>query len=116
MARSPDPALDDILDSIANIDRVLSGKTFHDFEGDWLLRRGVERGIEIISEASRRIPAELRALRAEIPWNEIAAIGNILRHKYHSISMPIIWEVVQKDLPPLKAAIEVIARQTGIER
>jgi uncharacterized protein with HEPN domain len=55
MARSPDPALEDILDSIANIDRVLSGKTFHDFEGDWLLRRGVERGIEIISEASRRI-------------------------------------------------------------
>ena len=55
-------------------------------------------------------------MRPEIPWNDIASIGNILRHKYHSISMPIIWEVVQKDLPPLKAAIEVIARQTGIER
>jgi uncharacterized protein with HEPN domain len=116
MARSSDPALDDILDSIANIDRVLSGKTFHDFEGDWLLRRGVERGIEIISEASRRIPAEFRALRPEIPWNDVAAIGNILRHKYHSISMPVIWQVVQKDLPPLNAAVEAIARRTGIER
>jgi uncharacterized protein with HEPN domain len=67
MSRSSDPALHDILDAIANIDRVLIGKTFHDFEGDWLLRRGVERGIEIISEASRRIPAELRALQPQIP-------------------------------------------------
>lgn len=109
MARSLDPALDAILDSIANIVRVLRGKTFHDFEGNRLLRRGVERGIEIISEESRRIPVELLALRPAIPWNDIASIGNILRHKYHSISMPIIWEVVQKDLPPLKAAIEAIA-------
>ena len=76
----------------------------------------MERGIEIISEASRRIPAELRALRPEVPWNDIASIGNIPRHKYHSISMPIIWELVQKDLPPLKAAIEVIARQAGNEQ
>jgi uncharacterized protein with HEPN domain len=109
MERSPDPALEDILESIANIERVLAGKTFHDFEGDWLLRRGVERGIEIISEASRRIPADLCAIRPEIPWKDIAAIGNILRHQYHSISMPIIWEVVQKDLPPLKDAIKAIA-------
>lgn len=116
MSRSSDPALHDILDAIANIDRVLIGKTFHDFEGDWLLRRGVERGIEIISEASRHIPPELRALQPQIPWHDIASIGNILRHKYHSISMPIIWEVVQKDLPPLKAAVEAIAQHTGDER
>ncbi len=55
MIRSLDPALSDILDAIANIERVVEGKTFHDFEDDWLLRRGVERAIEIISEASRRI-------------------------------------------------------------
>jgi uncharacterized protein with HEPN domain len=110
MSRSPDPALDDILDAIANAERVLQDKTFHDFEGDWLLRRGLERAIEIISEASRRIPEDLRALRPEIPWQEIASIGNILRHRYHSISMPIIWEVLQKDLPPLKTAIEAIMR------
>jgi uncharacterized protein with HEPN domain len=112
MTRSPDPALDDILDAVANIERVVAGKTFHDFEGDWLLRRGVERAIEIISEASRRIPPELRALRPEIPWNDIATIGNILRHRYHSISTPIVWEVVQKDLPPLKEAVAAIADQS----
>ena len=115
MPRSPDPALHDILDAIANIDRVLIGKSFHDFEGDWLPRRGVERGIEIISEANRRLPVELRALQPDIPWHEIAAIGNILRHRYHSISMPIIWEVVRKDLPPLKAAVEAINRHTNCE-
>ncbi|MEA2930506.1 MAG: hypothetical protein QOG38_2934 [Hyphomicrobiales bacterium] len=112
MTRSPDPALSDILDAIANVERVVEGRTFHDFEGDWLLRRGVERAIEIISEATRRIPPELRALRPEIPWPDIAAIGNILRHKYHSISTPIIWEVVQKDLPPLRVAILAILDQS----
>jgi len=116
MARSPDPALDDILDAIANAERVLQDKSFHDFEGDWLLRRGLERAIEIISEASRRIPEELRALRPEIPWHEIASIGNILRHRYHSISMPIIWEVLQKDLPPMKEAVEAIMLRTQKDR
>jgi uncharacterized protein with HEPN domain len=109
MARTPDPALDDILEAIAGIEHAVESKTFHDFEGDWLLRRGVERGIEIISEASRRIVPELRALGPEIPWHDIASIGNILRHKYHSISMPIVWAVVQKDRSPLKVAIEAIA-------
>jgi len=114
MTRSLEPALHDILDAIANIERVLQGNTLHDFEADWLLQRGVERGIEIISEASRSIPTDLCALHPEIPWGDIVSIGNILRHRYHSISMPIIWAVVQKDLPPLKAAVlTIIERQPG---
>ena len=108
MERETEPALQDILESIAGIEKAVAGKSFDDFEGDWLLRRGVERGIEIISEASRRIPADVKVLRPEIPWRDIASIGNILRHRYHSISGRIIWEVVQKDLPPLKAAVEAI--------
>jgi uncharacterized protein with HEPN domain len=106
MDRKTKPALQDILESIAGIERVVATKSFHDFEGDWLLRRGVERAIEIISEASRRIPDDVKALRPEIPWNDVATIGNILRHRYHSISAPIIWEVVRKDLPALKAAVD----------
>jgi len=111
MARELHPALHDILDSIAHLELVVASKSFHDFEGDWLLRRGVERAIEIISEASRRIPPDLRELRPEIPWHDIASIGNILRHKYHSISAPIIWQVVHKDLPPLKTAVEALLGQ-----
>ncbi|MEJ0075102.1 MAG: HepT-like ribonuclease domain-containing protein [Alphaproteobacteria bacterium] len=105
--------MDDILDAIDNLERVLAGKTFHDFEGDWLLRRGVERGIEIISEASRRIPAAMKEQYPQIPWRDVTSIGNILRHQYHSISVPIIWQVIGKDLPPSKAAIQMMLKGSG---
>ena len=84
------PRLADIIEAIERIRRVLDGVTLEAFEQNWEKRWLVERGIEIISEASRRVPEELRALRPEIPWHDIASIGNILRHRYHSISMPII--------------------------
>jgi uncharacterized protein with HEPN domain len=109
MARKVLPALNDIQEAIEGIERATNGKTFADFEADWLLRRGIERAVEIISEASRQIPPELQQLRPDIPWRDVATIGNILRHKYHSVSNKIIWDVVQHDLPALKVAIEAIA-------
>ena len=56
----------------------------------------VQRGIEIISEASRRLPPELKATRPEIRWPSIAGIGNVIRPKYHTIADKIIWDVVQE--------------------
>ena len=80
-----------------------------DFESDWELKFIIQRAIDIISEASRRIPDELKATRPEIEWRSIASIGNFLRHEYHSISDKVIWDVVQVDLPDLKIAIDAIA-------
>jgi uncharacterized protein with HEPN domain len=69
----------------------------------------VQRAIEIISDASRRLPEELKATRPEIEWRSIAGIGNALRHDYHTISDKVIWDVVRLELPALKTAIESIA-------
>ena len=71
----------------------------------------VQRAIEIISEASRGIPEQLKATRPEIPWPTVRDIGNILRHQYEGVSDPILWRVVTDELPRLKAAIEAIAAQ-----
>jgi uncharacterized protein with HEPN domain len=57
-----------------------------------LLRLGLERSVEIISEASRHIPDEMKAMRAEVPWPRVTAIGNILRREYHGLSGNIIWK------------------------
>lgn len=108
MARRSHPALSDILEQISGIERSVAGKTFADFESDWLLQRGLERAIEIISEASGKIPADLQSIRPEIPWRDVATIGNILRHEYEFVAKPVIWNVIQKDLPDLRAAIEAI--------
>ncbi len=65
----------------------------------------MQRGIEIISEASRHLPAELLTSRPEIPWDQVKGIGSVLRHEYHKISDRVIWTVAVERLPPLKAAI-----------
>jgi uncharacterized protein with HEPN domain len=69
---------------------------------DWRKRWLVERGVEIISEASRGLPEELKARHSEIPWSKVAGIGNVLRHEYASIAAPLMWALVRHDLPLLE--------------
>jgi len=109
-----DVFLADILAELDGIAAAAAGKTFEDFRREWLLRRGVERGIEIISEASRRIPAHLRDTRPEIPWKEVMGIGNVLRHEYQRTDDEVTWRVVTDRLPELRAAVEAI--RAGLER
>jgi len=104
------PALRAILEAVDGIEQATRGKTLGDYSSDWLLRHGIQRGIEVISEASRRIPTEIQAGQAHIPWAQITAIGNVLRHEYHRVSDTIVWNVVIEHLPPLKAAVEAIDR------
>jgi uncharacterized protein with HEPN domain len=109
MQRKVSHALHDILEAIGRIESVASGKTLTEFEADWQLAYIVQRAIEIISEASRRIPPDLQAARPEIPWRQVMAIGNILRHEYQGLSDKVIWGVVIDELPKLKIAIAAIA-------
>ena len=102
------PALRAILEAIEGIEAAVQGKTRDAFAADWLLRHGVQRGIEIISEAARRIPPDLWATRPEVPWVQIIGISNVLRHEYHRVSDTIVWNVVDTHLPPLKRAVEAI--------
>ncbi len=108
MERLVRPALRAILEAIEGIEAASQGKTFESFVDDWLLRHGVQRGIEIVSEAARRIPAELQASQPQIPWQQIMGIGNVLRHEYHRISDAVIWNVVREHLPSLKIAVSAI--------
>ena len=109
MERKARHTLHDILETIARVQSKTAGKTFADFKANWELSFIVQRAIEIISEATRRLPEELKATRPEVEWRSIAGIGSVLRHEYHTISDKVIWDVVEGDLPRLKAAIEAIA-------
>jgi len=101
-APSPIPRLTDIVEAIEHIRSEMAGVTIDAFEADWRKRWLVERGVEIISEASRRLGDELKARHPEIPWPKVAGIGNILRHEYEGISAPVMWKLVQDDLTPLE--------------
>jgi uncharacterized protein with HEPN domain len=86
------------------------------FENDWQRQWLVERGIEIVSEASRHLPDDLKARNPEIPWQKVAGIGNVLRHNYESTAAPVLWKLAQADLSILeKACRSELATEEGRE-
>lgn len=113
--KSPRQPLQDILDGIDWIGQITRGKSFADFLGERMLREAVERNIEIISEASRRLPAEMKERHPAIPWKRIADIGNVLRHAYDKTEPVIPWDVVTDKLPALRAVVttEIAALDGG---
>ena len=68
----------------------MSGVALETFEADIRKRWLVERGVEIISEASRRLSEDLKTRHPEIPWPKVAGIGNVLRHNYENIAAPVM--------------------------
>jgi uncharacterized protein with HEPN domain len=106
------PRLTDIIEAIEHIHSEMMGVTIDAFEADWRKRWLIERGVEIISEASRHLTDALKARHPEIPWPKVAGIGNVLRHEYGSIAAPVIWKLVQDDLPLLdRVCREGLARE-----
>jgi uncharacterized protein with HEPN domain len=103
----------DILDEIRNLTGETAGLRFEIFNEVWVLRRAAERSLEIISEASRHIPDRLKQEEPDIPWRQIAGIGNVLRHDYESISTKVVWDIITNHLGPLEAAVRRLLKMVG---
>ena len=72
------------------------------------LTRSFIRSLEIIGEAARNIPDELKSNYPNIPWEEMEGIRNKLIHEYFGVDLKIVWETVKKDIPHLKLEVERI--------
>ena len=105
MARSYAARLADIAENIDIVTQMTQGVDFTGYLADVQLRKAVERCIEIISEASRSVPSEAKARFPEIPWADIAAIGNLLRHEYQRVDDFVIWSAATASLAQLRAAV-----------
>jgi uncharacterized protein with HEPN domain len=101
-SRSLVPRLSDMVQACERIRTLLRGMSLEAFEADWQKQWLVERGIEIISEASRHLTDELKARHSDIPWVKVAGIGNVLRHHYEHVAPDILWKLAQSDLPELE--------------
>ena len=101
-SKNPAQRLCDIADNIDAIEAFTAGMEFEAFAADRKTLYAVVRALEIVSEASRRLPPELKDRHFEIDWIAVAAAGNIFRHEYEGVDEKLIWHTVRHDLAALR--------------
>ena len=93
-ADDPDAALLwDMVDAARAVQRFVAGRTFDEYLADEILQAAVERKIEIVGEAARRVSTDFQKAHAEIPWSKIMAQRHVLAHDYGRILHDRIWRV-----------------------
>jgi uncharacterized protein with HEPN domain len=103
---SAEAALRDILRHAEYAEQFVAGLDWAAFRDDHKTVLAVTRCLEIISEASRRLPIEVKARHPSIDWRSMAGAGNVYRHDYDDIETQLIWQTVIRALPILRAAVE----------
>lgn len=105
MSRDPSIVINEMIETILYLDRTLSDHDLASFSRNLTLKLATQRALEMISEASRHLPAHLTASEPRIDWRKIHGMGNFLRHEYHHIQDEIVWDVARNRLEDLKAAL-----------
>jgi uncharacterized protein with HEPN domain len=98
--------LNDIQHHIAMAQGFVAGMSYDTFRGDLRTTYAVIRCLEIISEASRRLPDDLKARHPSIAWKNMAGAGNIYRHDYEDVAASFVWVVLEDHLPALRVVVE----------
>jgi uncharacterized protein with HEPN domain len=101
--------IDDILAAIARIRAYTQGMSYEAFAADTKTQDAVIRNLEIIGEAARALPDEVRQKTTAVDWRKIIGLRNMLIHEYFGISVAIIWDVVANKLDELEAACSEIS-------
>jgi len=105
--RDPRERLRDVLEAIERIERYAArGRDV--FEGDELIQSWFVRHLQIIGEAVRALPADVRDRAPDIPWSKVVGMRHILVHDYFDIDAGAVWEAVERDIPELKRHIQTL--------
>jgi uncharacterized protein with HEPN domain len=106
--RKPDVYLQDILESIGHIQRFLEGVSEDEFYKNVEKQDAVLRRLEIIGEAVKHLPDEIREDHPDVPWRQIAGMRDIIIHEYFGIALEMVWVVATEDMLDLKTRVEEI--------
>jgi len=108
--REPKLLLSDILEAISAIERFVEGISFEEFRANDEKSSAVIRKFEIIGEATKALPEDLKEKYPDIPWKEMAGFRDKLIHFYFGIKYELVWQALKKRLPQLQSLIQTILR------
>ena len=111
MKKNPKFFLGHILECIDNIDEYTKGMTLAEFKTDRLRFDAVVRNFEIIGEAIKNLPTELREKNQSIKWKAITGMRDFLAHHYWDVEREVVWSEIDAGIPELKKEIQDIIAQ-----
>lgn len=103
--------LKDIIASAEKIIRYINDKSFEEFIQNELLADGVIRNLEIIGEAVKNIPSQVKQKYANVEWKKISGLQDTLIHEYFGLDYELLWDIVKTKIPPLKEQIEAVLEE-----
>jgi len=101
-----------MLDSLDRIDEY-TARDRATFMASRLIQDAVVRNLQTLAESSQRLSADAKALAPGMPWRELSGFRNVLVHGYLGLDLEIVWSVVERDLPPLRAALARLTAAAG---
>jgi uncharacterized protein with HEPN domain len=102
--------LQDVVDSVDDIGDFIEGMSFEEFSRDKKTTNAVLRSIEVIGEAAKNVPEEIRKQHPQIPWKKMSGMRDKLIHEYHGVDIETVWQTLQEDIPPLKGQVKNIIK------
>jgi uncharacterized protein with HEPN domain len=112
MQRAYRAYLKDILEAIRKLEKYSNSLTFDDFVKDELRQDGVVRNLEIIGDAVKRIPNDVKERKPQIEWKKIAGLRDVLIHAYFGVDLKIVWDVINNKTPMLKQNVLEMLSET----
>lgn len=105
--------VEDILQSIEDVETFTSGQTFQEFESDKKTYFAVIRSLEILGEASHHVPDAIKKNHPDIPWRKMKDFRNVLIHEYFGVDPEVVWTTLQTELLPLRKKLKAMLDEDG---
>ena len=111
MNRTYQDYLNDINDSIEKINQFVGDMDYDTFVRDGKTTYAVIRALEIIGEATKKLPDDFKAKHNKLPWTEMSGMRNKLIHEYFGVDVRVVWKTITEDIPAIAPIIKEISKQ-----
>lgn len=103
--------LADILENIDDTKQFISGLSFEKFSSNKLVANAVVRSIEVIGEAAKHVPENIRAMQPTVPWKDMAGMRDKCIHDYVGIDYEVVWTAIVDELPKIRPHLQALLEE-----